>query len=302
MLITKFDNPHEAVFLHKYSKGNCALFKNQIELASEIQAHPDGGFKEKNINTVKSAVSQIFTGERNLSKSLKHVLFLVIKARFNDSKYDYNEFERVLIENFVSLHKDRIDNKRNPDIDYDTLIAETKKGKEFLITTMEPAELHKSDMANDLKDQLLEKTQIVPSDSTEEFETATYKFYFPHKEGKRIAREFWERLRTHAILRYNQDPRIIDAKLKKANEEGIILTYLAPSEIAMHPYVFINYKNRDKVSGFCVSYRNGDTPSVAELSLKVVYEWFDIYEPKITMLENSTNSEDNIINFIYEPK
>lgn len=302
-MTTEFDSPHEAVFICKFGKGNSQLFKSQSSLAEEINKSKEGGFQEKSITTIRSALSQIFTGERNLSKNLKHVLFYVIKVHFDSKKYDYGEFEKKLTEKFKEVYLERLKNKKghNPDIDYETLIDATHKGKEFLITTLEPAELHKSELADRLKNQLLEKTGIVPPSSEEEVVNATYKFFFPIKDGEMIARQFWEELRRNAIEEYEQNADQVNIKLMEANKTGTILTYLAPLEIAMHPYVFIDYSKRNKVSGFCVSYKNRQVPSVAELSFKVVYEWLAVY-PKI--IEGLMNEEDEkksqIKNFCFE--
>lgn len=304
-MFLNFDTPHEAVFISKFGKGGKALFKSQSLLAEEINKNKEGGFHDKSITTIRSALSQIFTGERNLSKNLKHVLFLVIKNHFDNNKYDYAEFEKMLLEKFKDVYAERLKNKkdRNPDVDYDNLIAATEKGQEFLITTLEPAELHKSELADRLKNQLLEKTGIVPSASDDDIVTAKYKFYFPIEDGERIAREFWEELRRHAIEEYNQNPNFIDSNLVEANKNGVILTYLAPTDIAMHPYVFIDYSKRNKVSGFCVSYRNREIPSVAELSLQLVYKWFKVYETKIKDLEDEKDeTRPRIFNYRFEPK
>jgi len=291
-MIQKFDSPHEAVFICKVGKGGRVLFKGQSQLADEIINHKEGGFQDKSVLTVRSALSQIFNGERNLSKNLKHVLFLVIKDHFNNDKYDYIEFEKLLLEKFKAVYAERATAKkeRNPDRDYDTLIEATEKGENFLITTLEPAELHKSEMADRLKNQLLEKTEIIKPIS-DEVVNANYKFYFPIDDGDLIAREFWEELKRNAIEVYGENPAIVDSKLQEANESGKILTFLAPKDIAMHPYVFINYDDRFNRTGFCVSYRNREIPSVAELSLKVVREWFAIYYKRIIEAKVINDSE-----------
>lgn len=304
-MLPRFDNPHEAVFIGKFGRGGRPLFKNQSELADQINKCREGGFHDKSITTIRSALSQIFTGERNLSKNLKHVLFLVIRNHFDLKKYDFVEFEKILLEKFREVYAERMKNKkdRSPDIDYDNLITATEKGEEFLITTLEPAELNRSEQAERLKNQLLEKTGIVPQASDETIIPARYKFYFPLKDGERIAREFWEELRRNAIVEYNQDSGIVDSKLAEANSNGTILTYLAPSNIAIHPYVFIDYTKKNKVSGFCVSYKNRQVPSVAELSLKFIFDWFEEYEPVIKKLEDETDeTKPRIFNYRFEPK
>lgn len=291
-----FSTPNEAVFIAKFAKGSKPLFESQVELANSIINIKNSDFTNKNILTVRSSISQIFTGERNLSKSLRDILFQVIESRFDKNKYSFKEFEKLLIQTFRSNYEERLEIKRNGmgDIDYRSLIEATKKGTTFLITTLEPAELHKSELADKLKNELLEKTGIVPKSNVDVL-PAKYKFYLPDKDGGRIAREFWEELRKHAIKEYDIKERDIDIKLKRANQNGDLLTYLVPLQIAMHPYVFINYINRRKVTGFCVSYKN-ENPSVAELSLKVVYTWFEEYENDVKFIETEDNN-----NFYYEP-
>jgi hypothetical protein len=288
MAILRFETPYDAVFIYKYGKGNTPLYKNQAELSAEIINDPNSGFESKKEITVRSAISQVFTGERNLSKSLNHALFSVIEKRFDKKKYNYPDFKKQLIERLSIAYKERIEEKRERvgDRDYDTLFEATQIGKEFLITTLEPAELHKSELANRLKNELLEKTGIVPQ-TNPDIIRAKYKFYLPNKERGRIAREFWDALKKHAESEYNIDQKEIDKRLKRANKDKIIQTFLAPQSIAMHPYVFINYEKQRDVRGFCVSYRNNEIPSVAELSLQVVYAWFEEYSKCFEEIEKN---------------
>lgn len=286
-----FQSPQEAVFASKFGKGNKPLFESQLDLANTIMQLPNSDFNSKNALTVRSAISQIFTGERNLSKNLKHVLFLAIETKFDSNKYDFKKFETKLLEKFKVIYEERLTNKRSRagDKDYWKLIEKTKEGKNFLITTLEPAELHKSDLAKRLKNELLEKTGIVPL-TEENVVPAKYRFYLPDRESGRVAREFWESLREHAIDEYNLEPDDVDQKLETANKDGRILTFLAPVDIAMHPYVFIgDIKTKRKIIGFCVSYKDIEIPSVAELSLKVVYTWMEIYENKLKNIEAEEN-------------
>jgi hypothetical protein len=296
MIETKFDSPSEAIFIARFAKDDKPLFESQLELANKIINHPGSEFKDKNIITVRSTLSQIFTGERNLSKNLRNILFQVIEKRFDKKKFNFDQFEKLLIEEFRIGYEERLEIKRNGigDIDYKSLIERTKSATDFLITTLEPAELHKSELADRLKNELLEKTGIVPP-SSDKVISAKYKFYLPNKQLGRVARQFWEELRKHAIKEYEMQPGEVDEKLKIANQKEIIQTFLVPVNIAMHPYVFIDfYPDKRKVRGFCVSYKN-QIPSVAELSLEVVYTWFEEYENELKEMEKQTD-----VPFYYE--
>lgn len=274
MTMASFDTPNEAVFVARFRKGNKPLFESQIDLATAIIELPHSDYPNKNAVTVRSAVSQIFTGERNLSKNLRSALFTVIGKRFDKKKYNFPKFEKLLIEKFRANYEYRFETKRSGlgDIDYKSLIDATKTAKELLITTLEPAELHKSELADRLKDELLQKTNIVPSDAPSLIQ-GTYHFYFPDTQDGRIAKEFWLKLRSYAMEQYDLKLPEINKKFEQANsgKEPKILTYLVSPKLALYPFIFLEYKTI-KIRGFCVSYIDQD-PSVAELSFDVVHTW-----------------------------
>jgi hypothetical protein len=300
----KFDNAYDAVFVHRFGVRNSHLFKNQADLATAIVTNKDSGFFNKKELTMRSALSQVFSGERGLSKTLQQALLVVIKPRFDDSKHDFAKFKELFVEKIQTAYHDRQKEKVLDlgDRDYQSLLDATKTGKDFLITTLEPAELHISEQANRLKNDLLEKTAIVFS-TDEIIQSAKYKFYLPDMHNAQTARKFWEELRRHAIAEYNLTEEEADRKLKRASDNKDIAVYLAPLHIALHPYVFINYSNNKKIQGFCVSYRDKDIPSVAELSMDVVHAWLTEFKEKLELLELEKDENGGYKNhYTYEPK
>lgn len=278
-------SPSDAVFDSTYAKGGKTLFKSQVELAEEILKAEE--FSNKNPVTVKSSLSQIFTGERNISKNLQSALFKALEKRFDKNKYDFEEFKNLLLESFRVNYEERLAQKRNKllDIDYDNLINETKTASELIISTLEPAEIHKSPLADQLKDELLQKVGVFEAEGT--MKSASYWFFLPKGSQSYVARDFWEKLRAYILEESSAyTSQTIDDKLLSLNEEGKIRTFLVDINYVLIPSVFLNYRS-PKISGYCVSYIV-DTPSVAALSNKVVHTWLNEILPKLEDEDNRT--------------
>lgn len=280
-----FESPQEAFFIRKFGKNSKSLFNTQVELANALISNPETSFHNKNLSTVRSTLSQVFSGERNLNANLRFALFQITDPLFNHKKFNYKEFQKKVIEKFHEQYASEIKQKRKSlgDRDYEVLLEATNTGEHFLITTLEPAELHQSELADTLKDKLIEKTILTtpPANSL----PASYKFFLPDTEKGRVAREFWESLREYIIQTFHLSKSDADKRLKEVNSKGIILTFLAPLKIAVHPYVFINYKKIHTAKAFCVSYRLQEVPSVAEMSTRFLYSWLDEYENELKAIE-----------------
>ncbi len=260
-------NPNEAVFITKYGIDGKSLFRSQVELATAIMEYPNSEFRDKKELTVRSAISQIFTGERNLSRSLRSILFKVIEPRFDKKHFKYAEFEKQLTEKFRQNFEKRLSTKHNRlgSKAYWGLVDQLKITKEVVVLTIDSIESHTSELADNLKDILLQKTGILPKHS-ESIESATYKFFLPNIL---CAREFWEHLQGYAVRKSKLSPKEIDSRFKDANKNKRLQTFLVPMEIAIHPYLFTDYSNEAKVEGFFVSCVNHE-PRVAFLSKKLV--------------------------------
>lgn len=278
MELPQFETAFDAIFVEKFSVKGTSLFEKQIDLSEAIRKDPRTGFHKTQDITLRSSLSQIFNGERNLSNTLKKALLLVIEPRFDKKKYDFGKYERLLIKKFGEAFERRLQVKREnePDRDYDKLIERTRTAKELLITTLEPAETHQSELADRLKDILLEKTGIIPKTNSN-LSAGKYKFYLP---DIMVVRDFWESLKLHVVNKHDMDFKTAIKKIKQASDLAKITTFIAPIEIAMHPYVFLDYDNENIRTSFCVSYRNRETPSVAEMSLRFTENWLKVNNEK----------------------
>lgn len=274
MEVPQFETAFDAVFIEKFSKKGTPLFEKQTDLAEAIKKDPRTGFHKTQEITLRSSLSQVFSGERNLSIALKKALLLVIEPRFDKRKYDFGKYERLIVKKFEEAFERRLQIKRErePDRDYDKLVERTKTSRKLLITTLEPAELHKSELADRLKDILLEKTGIIPKTNSH-LSPGKYKFYLP---DIMVVRDFWESLKLHVVNKHDVDFKTAIKKIKQASDLAKISTFIAPIEIAMHPYVFLDYDNENIRTAFCVSYRNREIPSVAEMSLRFTEKWLEV--------------------------
>lgn len=96
----EFINFHDFFFKKKFNKRDIPLFKSQIEISEVCINDPSNPLYGKKVATVRSAISQIFTGERNISKNLSAALKKAIVATVKSkvlSNQIIEELEKLLI-------------------------------------------------------------------------------------------------------------------------------------------------------------------------------------------------------------
>jgi hypothetical protein len=298
----KFDTPSEGIKA-KVGKNGKRLFNSQVELVADILKNNED-FKKKNALTVKSAINQVFTGERNLSSSLSAAIFQVLEAKFNKELHNFNEYKEVLIEKFRKVYEERNVTKRKQlgEKDYKNLVEITKKAKEILIITLEPAELYDSVLANRLKDELLEKIGIIPK-TDEATKEGRYIFFIPRgneSNPEMIAKQFWEKLSRYAFEESELDQNEVNDLLKQANENKKVRTFLADKKLVTYPAIFLDY-NSPLITGFCVSYQSQDNSlSVAQLSYDVIFAWKELIYTDLLAISKNENNEFKFKSIMYE--
>lgn len=274
-----FNTPLEAFYSLKVSKTGDPLFENQADLAHTLISTKNTGYTDKNPSTVRSSLSFVFTGERSISKNLCKALFTVIEPKFDKEKFDFESFKNDLQLSFASVYETKLAEKRKAvgDIDYLNLISRTKSGQNFIITTLSPAELHTSILADQLKAELLQKIEIVDKESPDMYTPGKFKFYLPNEI---IARRFWDGLRNFAMKEYGFNEALINEKLKIADSNGYLNTFIVSEKIALYPFIIIDYEKAMICDGFCVSHR-GSTPSVAQLTAEHTLTWLSVFKDEL---------------------
>ncbi len=98
---TEFIKFHDFFFKQKFGKRKTPLFKSQAELAEVCMSDPSNPMYGKMSVTVRSSISQIFIGERKVSKNvstaLKQAIVTVIKDE-NLLKTIISELDTLLIQ------------------------------------------------------------------------------------------------------------------------------------------------------------------------------------------------------------
>lgn len=283
--------PFQLLFEEPFGKDGRPVFYNQKEIVDELCKQI--AFKNKNPLTVKSIISQMVNGERRPSRVLFDALKIAIKKKLStNSNFDYDNYFKKLNLSFVKLSEEKALYKRTRfnDVDFKELVLLTEESTRILITTIEPAEIHKSPEADVLKRELLEKIGVLEGGNSK---SGTYIFFLPKEQGNMIARDFWERLFEFAVQDSNESSEVVSKKMQKVNEvEKKLRVFLVEEKQLLAPLVFFDYDDDNSITGFCVSYKR-EVPSVAKLSNQYAMWWLNnIYKSKHGLkfiLNDSTN-------------
>ncbi len=264
--------PYQLLFEEPFGKDGRSVFYNQKEIVDDLCKLPD--FKSKNPLTVKSLVSQMVTGERQPSRVLFDALKIVIEKKLSTSNVKARDlYFKKLNQSFVQLSEEKALYKRTRfnDADFKELILLTAESSKILISTIEPAELHKSPEADVLKRELLEKIGVLDGENSK---PGTYIFFLPKEKGNMVARDFWERLFEFAIQDSNESVEEINKKMLRVNEvDKKLRVFLVEDKQLLAPLVFFDYDDDNSITGFCVSYKR-EIPSVAKLSNQYAFWWW----------------------------
>ncbi|WP_430408784.1 hypothetical protein [Kordia sp.] len=283
-------SPSYFLFEARVGKENTPLFENQIDLAKSIMSLKDHQYKSKRESTVRSSLSQIFTGERNVSKNLRKAIEDAILSRYDNLSH-VESFKKDLFDSFKYQSESRLIEKRLDigDKDFFDLRNETEKASEIIIVTLEPAELHHSIYADELKNQLLYKLGVIkPTPEYSNLVEANYKFFLPNSKNSLIAIKFWKSLRNRLNEEYSMNIQLADKTLTEINNLGKLKVYTIDEELCCFPVIALQY-NSIKITSFCVSYVRND-PSVARYSDDVTQLWKDTHLKKLlTFSEQGLN-------------
>lgn len=103
--MNKKEKPKELVnlknffFLKKFKPNNLQLFDLQNEITDLLVSNKDSPFYKKRFTTVQSSISQIFSGQRNISKNFEKALEYAIEQKLKNQEglpETIKEFKRLV--------------------------------------------------------------------------------------------------------------------------------------------------------------------------------------------------------------
>jgi hypothetical protein len=259
-------DPIELFFSKKIGPDKKPLFRSQTDLVKAITSHPNSEWAKKNFNSVRAFVNQVMNGERRLSENLRTTIFDVLESKFGKTE-EIVELEEEIDTTFEDffVQKKQLKKRKlrqgataqtsvtSQPVDANDYYLLRKRGlvaDTVHVTTRIPEILLNTQLANELKQQMLTKLSVLKNPFN--YSAAQYRFYFPHANSfDDIAFRFWKDL--YMYLRYEQNNEQAEELLQQLNtgSEAKLRVFSGPSVMCSYPIMVYDLGLRAEV-GFTV--------------------------------------------------
>lgn len=253
------------LFDHPVLEGGQPLFESQADLAKAIVSLPNG--RNKNPASTRAFISQVLRGSRRPSPTLTAGIENAVRMRLTTATAP--ERESVLRQLATSIKYGVVDPDKLDDVDEFALMqADAERASVHCIQTITPAELRKTEKANLLTHDLIERLDLIDGTRSTP-RSVRYIFYLPADIKARL---LWQRLYDFLVGYIKKDLAI--ERLGAVPEDLLTVAVVDPV-LCIPPMVVYDPDDREACSGYVLEYHEQGTVSVARLSQETLALWQD---------------------------
>ncbi|MEO0571055.1 MAG: hypothetical protein AAF039_05070 [Bacteroidota bacterium] len=256
---TTFGTPPEVLFKSQVKIGK--LIKDELEKQGQV-------ISSKGNSSLLISLNNAINGKRRMSKNLKNGFSLVLDSRLQDFEdgdsikasilhsleQQYQSFEdgkvapdkkAVELFKFEPHFKERLSNLYNRPINENTFfkvvfeefLRRGERATNVVCTSPCPGELAECKTAQKMLDFISNAIGL----TNEKNEKTKYTYFFPKKDGDKIAIDFWKKIYLHNKMFGVKD---VDKKLENLNKKGFLKVYSVDDEVTSHAVTCFNYSDR----------------------------------------------------------